>query len=694
MAIVNIRRIGQALGMRALRLVPPLAWTALIFWFSADSWSATETSRLLLPALGWLLPWATPDQVEAVHWFVRKGAHAVEYGVLAVSWSFALGSSGAWRRWLAPLALSTLTASVDELHQATTLARTSSPADVALDSAAAGAALIWRTGGLPVVVRRLTGSLLWLAAAGGTVLIAIDWSVGAPARWLWWSTPFAWIALGFWHRRRQAPAPSADTALSQLPAWQQGDLPHPPASSVRNAVRVIGPGTILLGLSLGAGDWLLGPAVVVKHGPALLWISTLSVILQALLNTEMARYTLATGESIYTGFMRTPPGPRFWARVYACLNLVQLGWPGWAAAGGSALAALFLGRTPRGEDHEVVLILGYFLFLASVVVALPDARTQRRVERAEWLMLGFILLVLFGVGLALVPTPVWTRVATGFVSPWRGRVALDGVDWLLLAAFAAYSGAGGVINAALTQGLREKGFGMAGTIGLTPTAIGREVIPLPREGATFPITEPNLAKWREWWYYLRTDLWFLWTPGCLIAMALPALLAVAFVAPGTDLEGPGTGAVLARAVGAHHGLVPSLLILLTGLWILVSTQLGITSGFARSVTDILWTSEARPRAAAGASRLYYSVLAVFAVAGCLTLPLADPLSLVLIGANLAGLNLVILAFHTLWVNRRLLPPELKPRWWREAAVALCGLFFGALAYRVLSQPEQIGRLFG
>jgi hypothetical protein len=112
------------------------------------------------------------------------------------------------------------------------------------------------------------------------------------------------------------------------------------------------------------------------------------------------------------------------------------------------------------------------------------------------------------------------------------------------------------------------------------------------------------------------------------------------------------------------------------------------------VTDILWTSEARPRAAAGASRLYYSVLGVFAVAGCLTLPLADPLSLVLIGANLAGLNLVILAFHTLWVNRRLLPPELKPRWWREAAVALCGLFFGALAYRVLSQPEQIGRLFG
>jgi hypothetical protein len=482
--------------------------------------------------------------------------------------------------------------------------------------------------------------------------------------------------------------------MSSLPAWQQGDLPHPPESSVRNAVRVVGPGTILLGLALGAGDWLLGPAVAVKHGPGLLWVCTLSVILQALLNTEMARYTLATGESIYAGFMRTPPGPRFWARIYACLNLVQLGWPGWAAAGGSALASLFLARTPRTTDGGVVLMLGYFVFLASVVVALPDARTQRRIERAEWLMLGFILLFLLGLGTFLAPWDVWARVTAGFVSPWMGLTARrDAIDWLLLTAFAAYSGAGGMINATLTQGLREKGFGMAGTIGLTPTSIGGERIPLPGEGAIFPITEPNLAKWREWWYYLRIDLWFLWTPGCLLGMALPVLLAVAVIPPDTDMGGPGAAAVLARALGRRHGLLLWLLTLVTGLWILASTQLGVTSGFARSVTDILWTSGARPRAAGGASALYYSALAVFALAGCLVLPLAEPLALILIGANLAALNFVILAFHTLWVNRRLLPRELRPALWREGAVAACGVFFAALLAQVLSRPERILGLF-
>ncbi len=483
--------------------------------------------------------------------------------------------------------------------------------------------------------------------------------------------------------------------MSHLPAWQQGDLPHPPASSFRNAVRVIGPGTILLGLSLGAGDWLLGPAVAVKQGPGLLWVCTLSVILQALLNTEMARYTLATGESIYTGFMRTPPGPRFWAWLYAGLHLVQLGWPGWAAAGGSALAGLFLGRMPRGEDRDVVLTLGYLVFLASVVVALPGARAQRRIERAEWLMIGWVFAFLLGVGIFLVPQDVWARVAAGFVSPLLGQAPLPAeVDWLLLAAFAAYSGAGGVINATLTQWLRDRGFGMAGTIGFTPTAIGAETVPLAREGAIFPITEPNLAKWREWWYYLRTDLWFLWTPGCVIGMALPVLLAVAFIQPQTDMGGPGAAVVLARALGERHGLVFWVLALLTGLWILLSTQLGITSGFARSVTDILWTGGARPRAAAGASALYRGVLAVFALAGCLVLPLAEPLSLILIGANLAALNFVILAFHTLWVNRRLLPRELRPALWREAAVAACGLFFGALVAQVASGSGQFLALFG
>src|SRR5438034_11580914 len=45
----------------------------------------------------------------------------------------------------------------------------------------------------------------------------------------------------------------------------------------------------------------------VRRGAAV--ITTAAVLLQTVLNLEMARYTLYTGEPIVTGFMRTWPGP-------------------------------------------------------------------------------------------------------------------------------------------------------------------------------------------------------------------------------------------------------------------------------------------------------------------------------------------------------------------------------------------------
>jgi uncharacterized protein YhhL (DUF1145 family) len=78
-------------------------------------------------------------------------------------------------------------------------------------------------------------------------------------------------------------------------------------------------------------------------------------------------------------------------------------------------------------------------------------------------------------------------------------------------------------------------------------------------------------------------------------------------------------------------------------------------------------------------RLYYTILAVFVVWGCIALNLAQPLTLVVIGANVAGVNFVFISIHTLVVNRKVLPRELRPPVWREVMVALCALFFGGFA---------------
>lgn len=182
----------------SLRFLPPLLWSAVIAWFSRDAWGAGATGALLLPWLHALLPWAAPEQLAGLHGLVRKGGHVFEYAALALLWRRALGP-GSWR---APLALAVLTATLDEAHQATTLTRGGSVADVLLDAAAAAAALVVAAWGPRASADGAARGLLWIAAAGGTALLAIDWAAAAPPGWLWLSVPAAWLTLWAWRWRR------------------------------------------------------------------------------------------------------------------------------------------------------------------------------------------------------------------------------------------------------------------------------------------------------------------------------------------------------------------------------------------------------------------------------------------------------------------------------------------------------------
>ena len=105
-------------------------------------------------------------------------------------------------------------------------------------------------------------------------------------------------------------------------------------------MKIVGPGVIVLGLSLGGGEFLLGPTAFVRYGLSLLWITLVAVFFQTIFNTELMRYTLATGEPAFTGFMRTKPSRGFWAWLYVAMYLVQVGWP--YSAGLSAGAIFFL----------------------------------------------------------------------------------------------------------------------------------------------------------------------------------------------------------------------------------------------------------------------------------------------------------------------------------------------------------------
>src|SRR5438552_18929483 len=123
--------------------------------------------------------------------------------------------------------------------------------------------------------------------------------------------------------------PGPVVEAGSLPPWGVGDLSAPPPYTLKSALRVTGAGAIVLGISIGSGEWLIGPAVTAQFTASLPWVATASILLQRVLNEAVSRYTLYTCEPIFIGFMRTKPGAAFCGWVYSVLGSLQLGWAGW-----------------------------------------------------------------------------------------------------------------------------------------------------------------------------------------------------------------------------------------------------------------------------------------------------------------------------------------------------------------------------
>ena len=100
-------------------------------------------------------------------------------------------------------------------------------------------------------------------------------------------------------------------ARTGLDPWVRAELPDPPVPRGIDWIKVVGPGVIVLGLSLGGGEFLLGPTAFVRYGLSLLWITLVSVYFQTIFNTELMRYTRDGEPDLTASCARVPPA--FWS---------------------------------------------------------------------------------------------------------------------------------------------------------------------------------------------------------------------------------------------------------------------------------------------------------------------------------------------------------------------------------------------
>jgi hypothetical protein len=468
---------------------------------------------------------------------------------------------------------------------------------------------------------------------------------------------------------------------SGLDPWQQAELPEPPRPSGFGWLRAVGPGVIVLGVSIGSGEFLLGPAAFVQHGLSLLWVVAIAITFQTIFNTEVMRYTLATGEPVFAGFMRTRPSSTMWAWVYVVLYFLQVGWPAWAGTAASAIFFLFAARLAEASDATVIYDIGVAAFLLCVAILTVGRRIERTLELLNWVLVVTILGGFLVLAVLYVPAPTWLAAAAGFGGFDLARGQFDllpaGADFFLIGALVAYSGSGGVVNLVLSNWARDRGYGMGERAGYIPAAAGPKVN-LVHTGFIFEPTPEAMRRWRGWWRVVSVDQWAVFCAGALLGMVLPALLYVAFLPRGTNIQGMGISAALASAVGQRSGATVGLVIAFLGAWILFKTQLDNLEGMVRAITDILWTGSHRLRAWRGGDvrAVYYSVLGTLVVWGIVALRLAQPIVLLKIGANVAGAVFVVAALHLLYINTRLLPPHVRPPMWRRVALVAMALFYG------------------
>jgi hypothetical protein len=465
-----------------------------------------------------------------------------------------------------------------------------------------------------------------------------------------------------------------------LPPWDVADLPAPPPFGLRNVFKVIGPGAVMAATSIGGGEWLVGPAAAVKYSTAIFLLATVAIVLQVIFNLEAIRYTVYTGEPIYGGIMRLRPGPRFWAGFYAVLGFFQLGWPALAGSAAAILLGAFMGRMPGAPDQATQAWVAIALIAVIVAILSFGGTIERMLEYFAWVMLGVVFLFLIAVNVAFVPAAHWWRTFAGFFS-------LAGlshpIDWSLIGALAATAGSGGIGNLTVTNWVRDKGFGMGAKVGAIPSAVGGSEIRLSHVGTVFPATAENIARWRQWMRYVHADQLWVWGLLCFLGMYLNVNLATAIIPHGTDMQGLAAGAYQAQYLSRiWRGLW--FLTLFNGFWILFKTQLGNTDMLVRTITDALWMASRRARDwRRGIRAIYYSILLVFSLWGVLAIRLASPFQLFKVMANMAGLVLAIAGVQILLVNRRFLPPALRPARWREAGLLACSAFYAFFALFVV-----------
>jgi hypothetical protein len=461
-----------------------------------------------------------------------------------------------------------------------------------------------------------------------------------------------------------------------------GKLPKPP-----KAAHIMGPGIILAAMGIGMGEIVMWPRMALMWGPGVLWLALVGFTIQYFVQKEMSRWVTATGESFFQATTRIGFNKLFSWLFFLSAPLIYF-WPGWIGIAGQVLSNA-LGQ-PFGEmSWQIFAVMGVVAILILLTVSPVVYDLIKKVMTGAIIISSTLVIIVA----LMVATPERVfAVLKGFVSfgYWVPEMSSK-LFMPFVVGSIAYAGPSGMQQIWYTLWCRDEGMGMGAYMGKITGLFGREES-VPEAGYTFDTDDSEeMEKWRGWRAYCNFDARVLFYAMSIILTFFYVLLQMGALSIDPNLmELERTGKSLAIITGMgevfnkYIGPWASTMFFLVAFVQIWNTGFGVYDGYARGQADIIYYNVPAARKI-HLSKWYYIFLYGTLIPACVTFFIVKkPLVLVTVGTWLAAFAMAFYCPLLAYVNNRLLPKALRPKWYQTLWLIIGTVFYWGMILYSLS----------
>jgi hypothetical protein len=459
---------------------------------------------------------------------------------------------------------------------------------------------------------------------------------------------------------------SPDIPHKHLPPVGYKELPKPVKLGA-----LLGPGVVLAAAGIGSGEFVLWPNIAQQVGLDYLWGALVGSIFMFFIATEAVRYTLATGETIITGFARLWRG---WTIGFILMALLPNLWPGYATGVATLLSFIF-----GPLDIVLVTILSLVVIVAALLLA-PVAYRMLEISMKIMMAVLAVFIVFAAVAVTILDAGAWGELVLGLRNVGQLPPG-DVVDLPEFAGAIAFAGAGGTGVLLVSNYVRDKNLGMGAHIPRIVSPITGQEEAGSNLGYTFLPDEENMRRWRGWWRVMNREQFLTFFLFTVLSIFLVSTLAHVTLADRDAGSGFDFIEVEAGVIADTFGNIAWLFFLVAGLVALFSTNLAVWDMIGRITADQLKVYLLRDNQTWTESRIYAITLVALLVFSCITLfsGFQAPLLLLVIVSFLSGVTSFVYTILIVTLNRRNLPVHVRMGRVRAgvmiAAVVFYGFFF-------------------